>query len=304
MTLIKVQHDKNNPYTVINRSIADDDRISYKAMGLWFYAFSRKEDWQFYLNDLVKRHKDGLDSVKSGLNELEESGYLYRYKRRNEKNQFDGWEWVFFETPKTKDEIQKMFPKHRFSDDREIPSSAEPPPITNKDLLVTNENNNNPIPPSDTQPKVSSKSVVVVPSCLDELKLEPEHKQRLALQHSPETLRIAVSRVLAWSSRESDAAAIETVLERKETWVDKPNSDHVVEKNDAIIKILRKYDYFNFNGVLMVVGYVYVEFSGGVGNVDTLKTADVNFCEALLSKLRKLNAPYTLIAEIEKAKNE
>lgn len=274
MTLIKVQHDKNNPYITVNKSIANDNRISYKAMGIWLYAFSRKEDWEFYQGDLVNRHTDGLDSVKSGLKELEEAGYLYRYQKQNEKGQFKGWDWIFFETSKTDDEIKEMFPKRGFSPSRLNPNSAKPPSILSNESVANKENNNN-------------KEDVVVSSCLDELKLEEVHKKRLLSENDQETLRIAVSRVIAWEGRASDSAAIETVLKRKETWVDKPDSSIAMEKNDSFLSSLREYDGINVNGVQIIIGSDYIEFSGGT-RCDVFKVCDSGFKEKVKSLLERL----------------
>ena len=135
MTIFRVIHDKNNPFTLINTTIASDKNLSWKAKGIWLYAFSRPDDWKFYMNDLIQKSTDGERSLIAGLKELEEYGYLYRFKKQNEKGQFEGWEWSFFETTKSKEEIQKMFPKHTFCHDRKMPTSAEPLPILNKDCL-------------------------------------------------------------------------------------------------------------------------------------------------------------------------
>lgn len=291
MTLIKVQHDKDNPYTIINRSIADDSRVSYKAMGLWLYAFSRKEDWQFYLNDLIKRHKDGEESVKSGLKELEKNGYLYRYQRRNEKNQFDGWEWVFFETPKTKEEIQKMFPTTGFSPSRETPNSVKPPPITSNESISNKDNNNKQSVVVSSKDDFFSREDNFTEGCvasgLDKLDLDRQHKIRLLTDHDIETLRIAVSRVLAWKDRKSDAAAIVTVIERKETWIDKPNSSLVKESNDDLLASIKTYDGKVIHGVQIVVGADYVEFSGGT-RCDVYNANDAGFKENVVKMFGRL----------------
>lgn len=97
MTLFRVQHNKN--YTCINNTICTDIRLSWKAKGIWLYAFSRPNDWSFYLSDLVNQSIDGKDSVRAGLKELEDSGYLKRNRFRNEKGQLCESEWVFSEIP-------------------------------------------------------------------------------------------------------------------------------------------------------------------------------------------------------------
>lgn len=122
MTLFKVTHDKHNPYTSINTTIASDTRISWKAKGIWLYAFSRPDDWKFYKSDLLKQSRDGEESLQTGLKELEAAGYLHRCTKHNEKGQILGWEWFFFETPKTPEEIKKLLPKRGFSPQRGNPA--------------------------------------------------------------------------------------------------------------------------------------------------------------------------------------
>lgn len=131
MTLLKVVHNKN--YTVINNFICTDDRISWKAKGLWLYAFSRKDDWSFYITDLVQRSTDGKDSVYSGLRELEKFGYLIRKQHQNEDGTWGNMEWTFIEKPKLNKNIPKTEnPEAGFPD-------TENPPLVNTDCLASTE---------------------------------------------------------------------------------------------------------------------------------------------------------------------
>jgi hypothetical protein len=139
MTLFRTIHDKNNPYTLINKKCSEDERLSWKAKGIWMYAFSRPDDWEFYLADLIKRSKDGIDSIKTGLKELEENGYLHRKARQNkEDGKMEGWEWYFFETPKSDEEIKKMFPKEGKSLRRKNPPT-ENPTLLNKECSINKD---------------------------------------------------------------------------------------------------------------------------------------------------------------------
>ncbi len=97
MTLFRVQHNKN--YTCINNTICTDKRLSWKAKGIWLYAFSRPDDWKFYLSDIINQSTDGKDSVNAGLRELQKAGYLKRCRRRDEKGQLTISQWDFLETP-------------------------------------------------------------------------------------------------------------------------------------------------------------------------------------------------------------
>lgn len=97
MTIFRVSHDKN--YTCVNNTIITDPTLSWKAKGIWLYAYSRPDDWQFHMSDLIKHSKDGIDSIRKGLAELEEAGYLIRRYTRDSNNKFLPAEWQFFEIP-------------------------------------------------------------------------------------------------------------------------------------------------------------------------------------------------------------
>lgn len=204
MTLIKTKHDKNNPYVVCNKHIATDNRVSYKAIGIWFYAFSKPEDWQFYIADLVNQHTDGRDSVRSGIKELIEAGYLHRLEERNEKSQYDGYTYYFFETPKTEEEIQKMFPKTDFPTTG-IATTEERPLLSNEEL--NKEKNHHPAERNDgddsldrigkEKPKNKATPPPDTPtySCLHELPFKDDFKRRVMLMKNPGGRRYSESEV-------------------------------------------------------------------------------------------------------------
>ncbi len=120
MTIYRVQHKIG--YTVVNNFICKDKRLSWKAKGIWLYAFSRPDDWEFNLTDLINQSTDGKESVSSGLKELEESGYLQRDQKR-EDGKFSKAEWVFYETPV---ELKKLIPETGFTSTVN-PNTVNPP---------------------------------------------------------------------------------------------------------------------------------------------------------------------------------
>lgn len=125
MTLFRVKHNKD--YTTINNTICRDSRLSWKAKGIWLYAFSRPDDWQFNLADLVNQSKDQKSSVNEGLKELEKCGYLTRTRLKNEKGRFDKSDYTFNETPQI---LKEKVPQPDFP-------SAENPRAENQPLLST-----------------------------------------------------------------------------------------------------------------------------------------------------------------------
>jgi len=150
MTLFRVIHDKHNPYLTVNTTIASDQRISWKAKGIWFYAFSRPDNWQFFFADLKNQSSDGRDSLRAGLKELEKAGYLHRQPKRNDKGHMEGWDWFFFETSKTEEEIKLLLPKDGKPVTQETPLTEERPLLINEVKPTTERKESN-----DTSPEAS-----------------------------------------------------------------------------------------------------------------------------------------------------
>lgn len=94
-------HKRENPFVQIDKTMLSDRSISYKAKGILAYLLSKPNDWITYISDLEKRSSDGRDSIRTGLKELEDNGYIER-KRVREKGQFKGWEYIVYEQPQVR----------------------------------------------------------------------------------------------------------------------------------------------------------------------------------------------------------
>jgi len=138
MTIYRVQHNKN--YTVINNSICSDTRISFKAKGIWLYAFSRPDDWSFCLQDLINQGTNGKDSVVAGLQELENTGYLIRTRIRDEKGRLGSAEWTFFETPQFTEEKTST---DTFEPKTGLPNLVNPPLLNTETQSLPNTDKDN-----------------------------------------------------------------------------------------------------------------------------------------------------------------
>lgn len=192
MTLFRVEHNKN--YTVVNNYIITDNQLSWKAKGIWLYAFSRPEDWQFYLSDLIQQSTDGREAVSSGLKELQEAGYLIRIQIKNDDGSFGRAEWTFFETPKSQEDTHKLknkVPQTGFT--VTVKPTTENQPLLNTDKnKVLKENNN-------AKPKVSLKGVpkerVVAPS-LENVHIEKHLKEKLTEDYEDEKINQAVESLI------------------------------------------------------------------------------------------------------------
>ena len=78
-----------NRYGVAPNELLNDKSLSFKAKGLYTYIQSKPDGWDFSVGRITKQGKDGKDSIRSGLMELEETGYLKRHKFKNKKGQWD-----------------------------------------------------------------------------------------------------------------------------------------------------------------------------------------------------------------------
>ena len=85
MAQFKIRCEKN--FTTIHNSIFKDKTISLKAKGLLAFMMSVPPDWDYSLAGLAACNKDGLVSVRSALQELEDNFYVKLTKVRNEKGQ-------------------------------------------------------------------------------------------------------------------------------------------------------------------------------------------------------------------------
>lgn len=64
---------------------------------------SLPENWDYTTKGLSRICKDGIDSINSGVKELEANGYVIRRRLRNEKGQLTTIEYTIFEQPQSLD---------------------------------------------------------------------------------------------------------------------------------------------------------------------------------------------------------
>jgi hypothetical protein len=80
--------DRN--YTVLGNEVIRHAGLSWKARGLLVYLLSMPAGWTTRVEHLVAVGPDGRDAVRSGLAELEEAGFLRRWRTRTDAGR---WEW-------------------------------------------------------------------------------------------------------------------------------------------------------------------------------------------------------------------
>lgn len=110
--IFRTVHNSQNPYFQMNKASVDDERLSYKAVGIHAYLMSKPDNWLANEVDLTKRHDDGKAAVRAGVQELIEYGYMTRVQMRKE-NKIIGWRLDTYETP-------QLNPNHKEGDQPEF----------------------------------------------------------------------------------------------------------------------------------------------------------------------------------------
>lgn len=176
MSVIRVNHNRENPFVQLNRSALWDENLSLRAIGLWARCMSRPDDWTFRIRELIKTSKEGRTAIYTTIDELIKHGYCIRMEiyQRVQKGQFgtNNVEYVFFEFPITEseraeyvEEFKKRFPRSGFRN----PGNRD---TGNQHILIdidTNRDINTHTPPNPLEDKGEATGVAGV---VDEFELK------------------------------------------------------------------------------------------------------------------------------------
>jgi hypothetical protein len=158
MSIIRVSHNRDNPYVMINKKGLEDVNVSWAAKGLWSYLMSRPDDWEIsitHLSSIYKFKGGGEKAIYSILNELIEEGYCIRTQPKNSKG-------VFEKTKYTLLEFKNKVPHSPQRDAAE--RDAAEVSLTNKGVLLIKEllTTPEPEPPAPELPDIIPSQEVVV----------------------------------------------------------------------------------------------------------------------------------------------
>jgi hypothetical protein len=95
-----IRSKTNRNYTVINNTILNDSRLSWKARGLAAYLLTKPDNWNISREHLETQAPDGSASVRSALKELRNLGYITSEPGRTTDGRFR-WDTVLHEIPQT-----------------------------------------------------------------------------------------------------------------------------------------------------------------------------------------------------------
>jgi hypothetical protein len=87
---------KSDNYSALSNEMLRDFTISHKARGILCYLLSKPHDWKVRTRD-IETGKDKDTSVRNGLTELREAGYIKLVQIRDSKGRVAEWEYHVFE---------------------------------------------------------------------------------------------------------------------------------------------------------------------------------------------------------------
>jgi hypothetical protein len=138
MSTLRQVHKKN--YTVIQNSLAQNNKLSLKAKGLMLYLLSLPDDWEVKVKHLVKVLSEGRDSILNTIKELRNEKYIH-YLKLN----FSKWSYFVSEEPIEEEELKKCLRTNGFSvssNKRVFPSIGKSVPLlSNKENIKNIESN-------------------------------------------------------------------------------------------------------------------------------------------------------------------
>lgn len=95
--VFRVERTKN--FTVMSNHHLKDKALTLKAKGLLSIMLSLPDEWNYNLKGLATLSRDGLDSVRSALKELEHHAYVERHRIRDENGCYSDVEYIVREVP-------------------------------------------------------------------------------------------------------------------------------------------------------------------------------------------------------------
>lgn len=129
---------KEERYTIISNEHLFDKNLSHKATNILTMMLALPPNWDFTLAGLASLKKDGIDSVRAGIKELEDNHYVLYHRLRNEKGQLQKSEYLVFESVEKYNEYIKTS-EHKNAENTPFEPKLEKPildnPILEKPIL-------------------------------------------------------------------------------------------------------------------------------------------------------------------------
>lgn len=129
MSKLKLKADARFGWLPIE--LLNSNKLSAKAKLLWAYMNSKPEGWDFSTHRMASEMQEGIKSIRNGINELIDAGYVVREK------QPDGHVWYsMFEVPQCQKATEPKRLRAKTAPINKIDNKEINRNISNKDLIV------------------------------------------------------------------------------------------------------------------------------------------------------------------------
>jgi len=115
---------KLNPkgyFTIADNGWIKDKRLSAKAKGIFLYLVMLPDDWDLHIAELVTHFTNGEKSIRAGMKELVDLGYVEIVLTRDEQGMMTGNDYKIFEYPS----VQNPHAENRHAEDEALLSTKE-----------------------------------------------------------------------------------------------------------------------------------------------------------------------------------
>lgn len=103
--IVRVQHDKDQPYVVLSKTLTEDKRLSFALRGMLGFLLSKREDWQTHMSHIeASTDKEGREAIRAMFAEGRKFGYIKTVERRVKGRLV--YEHTIYERP-----LKKPFPE-------------------------------------------------------------------------------------------------------------------------------------------------------------------------------------------------
>lgn len=97
MAVFRVERTRD--YTIMCNHHLKDMNLSLKAKGLLSIMLSLPDSWNYTIRGLAAICKEGVDAIRTGIQELEKAGYIVRRRLRGSDGRITDTEYVIYEQP-------------------------------------------------------------------------------------------------------------------------------------------------------------------------------------------------------------
>src|SRR5210317_255600 len=255
------RHNYESHFSILPHHIVEHEHLSWMAKSILWYLLSRPLNWKVYRSQLAKIYKgnkrgNGKDAVDSAFDELLQYRFIIYTAKDKSTGKFIHRYDVYPDQQPEIEEIKEKIPKPVKPVMDSTPNGLNTPQTRKYSLPISIEENNN------KPPAVAAQAVVVFP-ILNELGISEDLKIKISSEHDEEKVIQLVNRVKAWSGRESDAKACNTILRDWDKWEHTDPNEDQEQENIKYIESLKSKDGKKLGIYTCEVSPKYILFRGG-----------------------------------------